>query len=270
MRKPFIRETVGAPTRTAAGRRLHTWNDLLASFPGLIGVKTGHTDGAGWSQVAAARGGGVTIYATMLGSATREERNADLAELLAWGLSRYRTVWAIDGDRVYATARTAYGREPVRLVAAKPALRVIRVDRPLVERVVAPAAVALPVRKGQRARRGAGLDRGTVLARSPLVAARRGRAAGRRRTRRLLRGPHARPSRGTRSRDRHRHAERRARPHADRPELPARPAPPREPGAHARGRQGDQRRARAQAPRRPGRRDRARRRAHRARASSRS
>ena len=56
MNKPFIRETVGLVTATAAGRPLRNWNDLLSSFPNLIGVKTGHTDGAGWSQVAAARG----------------------------------------------------------------------------------------------------------------------------------------------------------------------------------------------------------------------
>jgi serine-type D-Ala-D-Ala carboxypeptidase (penicillin-binding protein 5/6) len=171
MNKPFIRETVRLETATAAGRTLHTWNDLLSTFPNLIGVKTGHTDGAGWSQVAAARRGGVTVYATVLGGETREGRNADLAELLAWGLSRYRTVWAIDGGRTYATSRTAYGRDPVRLVASRPALRVIHVERPLVERVVAPVEVALPVRKGQRLGEVQVLDRGEVIARSPLVAA---------------------------------------------------------------------------------------------------
>jgi D-alanyl-D-alanine carboxypeptidase (penicillin-binding protein 5/6) len=171
MNKPFIRETVRLVTATAAGRRLYTWNDLLSTFPRLIGVKTGHTNRAGWSQVAAARGRGVTIYATLLGGETREGRNADLAELLAWGLSRYRTVWAIQGKRPYASVRTAYGRAPVRLVAAKPALRVIHVERPLVQRVVAPVEVELPVRKGQRLGEVQVLDRGEVIARSPLVAA---------------------------------------------------------------------------------------------------
>jgi serine-type D-Ala-D-Ala carboxypeptidase (penicillin-binding protein 5/6) len=170
MNKPFIRETVRLETATAAGRTLHTWNDLLSTYPNLIGVKTGHTNGAGWSQVAAARGGGVTVYATVLGGETREGRNADLAGLLAWGLSRYRTVWAIDGRRTYATARTAYGREPVRLVAAKPALRVIHVERPLVQRVVSPVEVELPVSRGQRLGEVQVLDRGKVIARSPLVA----------------------------------------------------------------------------------------------------
>jgi serine-type D-Ala-D-Ala carboxypeptidase (penicillin-binding protein 5/6) len=171
MNKPFIRRTVRLVDTTAAGRRLHTWNDLLSSVPRVIGVKTGHTNGAGWSQVAAARSGGVTIYATLLGGETREGRNVDLARLLSWSLARYRTVWAIDGARSYGSVRTAYGRARVRLVAAKPALRVIRIERPLVERVVAPVEVALPVRKGQRLGEVQILDRGTVLARSPLVAA---------------------------------------------------------------------------------------------------
>ena len=171
MNKPFIRSTVRVVETTAAGRRLQNWNDLLSTFPRLIGVKTGHTSRAGWSQVAAARGAGVTIYATLLGGETRAGRNADLAELLAWGLARYRTAWAIEPGRTYGLARTAYGKPRVRLVAAKPALRVVRVDRTLVERVVAPVEVALPVRRGQRLGEVQVLDRGAVVARSPLVAA---------------------------------------------------------------------------------------------------
>jgi D-alanyl-D-alanine carboxypeptidase (penicillin-binding protein 5/6) len=150
MHQPVVRDIVARRTEVAAGRLLRTWNDLLGTFPGLIGVKTGHTSGAGWSQVAAARGRGLTIYAAILGSPTRSGRNADLTELLAWGLSRYRVVPLIRTGRVYARAETAFGRPSVRLVAARPLLRVVRVDRPLVERVVAPVAVSLPVRRGER------------------------------------------------------------------------------------------------------------------------
>jgi D-alanyl-D-alanine carboxypeptidase (penicillin-binding protein 5/6) len=171
MHDSFIRQTVRLVDTTAAGRRLHTWNDLLSTFPNLLGVKTGHTNGAGWSQVAAARGGGVTIYATLLGGETRDGRNADLTKLLLWGLSRYRTVWAIDGTRTYGTVPTAYGKPAVRAVAANPALRVVHVERSLLERVVLPVEAALPVRKGQRLGEVQVLDRGKVIARSQLVAA---------------------------------------------------------------------------------------------------
>lgn len=173
MREPVIRElALTRSARIAGGRSLHTWNDLLGRFPGLIGVKTGHTSNAGWCQVAAARGSGFTIYATILGSPSRGERNADLAELLAFGLSRYRLAPVISPARTYATAALPYGRDPLRLVAVRPARRPVRLSRALMEQVVAPAAVSLPVRKGQRLGEVRVYDRGRLVATSPLVAAR--------------------------------------------------------------------------------------------------
>lgn len=173
MREPVIRSVVGVrDTTIAGGRSLHTWNDLLGSFPGLIGVKTGHTSNAGWCQVAAARGPGFTIYATVLGSPSRSARNADLAELLSFGLSSYRLAPVISASRTYATADVPYGRDPLGLVAMKPVLRPVRLARSLTERVVAPAAVALPVREGQRLGEVHVYDRGKLVASSPLVASR--------------------------------------------------------------------------------------------------
>jgi len=149
MHTRFIRDTVREETATiSGGRTLHTWDDLLSQFHQTIGVKTGHTDRAGWCQVAAARGPGVTIYATLLGSPTRSERNVDLQSLLIWGLGQFRVVPAVQIGRAYADVSLPYGHAPVALVAAKPLLTVARLGRPLTETVVAPAAVALPVRQG--------------------------------------------------------------------------------------------------------------------------
>jgi D-alanyl-D-alanine carboxypeptidase (penicillin-binding protein 5/6) len=127
---------------------VHTWNDLLGVFPGVIGVKTGHTNDAGWCEVAAVRRPGFTVYAVVLGSPTRSQRNDDLRRLLAWGIDQFRGVWIVR-TRTYAWASAPYGRKPVPLVATKPALQVVRRGRPLVEKIVAPSAVSLPVRKGQ-------------------------------------------------------------------------------------------------------------------------
>ncbi len=149
MRTRFIRDTVREETATiSGGRTLHTWDDLLSQFRQTIGVKTGHTDLAGWCQVAAARGRGVTIYATLLGAPTRSERNADLQVLLVWGLGQFRVVPAVSLGRTYADVRAPYGRSSLALVAAKPLLTVARLGRPLTETVVAPATVSLPVRQG--------------------------------------------------------------------------------------------------------------------------
>jgi hypothetical protein len=144
MRIRFVRDTVRERADTiSGGRTIHTWNDLLSTFPHVLGVKTGHTNAAGWSQVAAVRGTGVTIYATLLGGPSRERRNEDLAALLAWGLARYRVVPVIDGARVYALAATPYGKGALSLVAAKPLVHVVRVDRPLVEQYVSYVAALL-------------------------------------------------------------------------------------------------------------------------------
>jgi serine-type D-Ala-D-Ala carboxypeptidase (penicillin-binding protein 5/6) len=151
MRIPQIRAVVRLRTASiSGGRRLHTWNDLLGVFHGLYGVKTGHTSGAGWCEVAAVRRGGVTLYTTVLGSPTRSQRNTDLASLLRWGVSRYRPVWVVQPKRVYLSAAVGYGKDAVPIVAAKGVARAVRIDRPLVERIVAPAALHLPVVRGQR------------------------------------------------------------------------------------------------------------------------
>ena len=173
MRTRFVRETVGEETATiAGGRTLHTWDDLLSLFPQTIGVKTGHTSAAGWCQVAAARGRGVTIYATLLGSPTRGERNEDLASLLAWGLAQFRVAPVVQAGRTYAAVGVGYGKGAVDLVPAKPLLAVVRVRRPLTETVVAATQTSLPVRKGQVLGRVEVRDGSRILGTRDLVASR--------------------------------------------------------------------------------------------------
>jgi serine-type D-Ala-D-Ala carboxypeptidase (penicillin-binding protein 5/6) len=172
MKEPLIRQLVRTEDASiAGGRTLHTWNDLLGEFPGVFGVKTGHTSAAGWSQVAAARGNGVTIYATILGSPSRSVRNADLEELLGWGMSRYAQVSLAPPDRVYGRVPVSYGEDAVPVVAAGPLRRAVRIGRPLEQRVVLAARANLPVRRGDMLGELSVYDRGRLVGRTPLVAA---------------------------------------------------------------------------------------------------
>jgi D-alanyl-D-alanine carboxypeptidase (penicillin-binding protein 5/6) len=173
MRTRFVRDTVDEKTAAiAGGRTLYTWDDLLSLFPRTIGVKTGHTNEAGWCQVAAARGPGVTVYATLLGGPTRSVRNVDLESLLIWGLAQFRVVPVIQAGRAYATAEVPYGKQPLALVAAKPLNAVARLGRPLTEKVVAASAVTLPVREGAVLGRVEIWERGKRRESSDLVASR--------------------------------------------------------------------------------------------------
>lgn len=170
LRNPFIRTWSTRSTATIAGGRTLTSTDTLIGVLPIVGAKTGHTDAAGWSQVAAVQENGVTITAALLGAPSEAQRNADLTALLTWGLAQYRPVTAI-GSRVYGTAATGYGRDPVKLVAARPVVIIVRVGSPLVERVVATTSLALPVVRGQRAGEVRVYAQGRLVARSPLVAA---------------------------------------------------------------------------------------------------
>jgi len=173
MRTRFVRDTVDEETDTiAGGRTLYTWDDLLSLFPRTFGVKTGHTSQAGWCQVAAAHGAGVTIYATLLGGPSRSVRNTDLESLLIWGLAQFRVVPLIQQGRTYATAEVPYGKRPLELVAAKPLNAVARLGRPLTEKVVATRAVALPVHAGAVLGRVQVWESGKLRGSSDLVASR--------------------------------------------------------------------------------------------------
>jgi D-alanyl-D-alanine carboxypeptidase (penicillin-binding protein 5/6) len=146
---PFIRETLGRTLVRLPGGVFPTTDDLLESWPPLIGGKTGHTGLAGWSETAGAKEHGITVYGTVLGSNSRSERNDALQTLLRYGLARYRRVVAIEPQRVYSEATTGYGRPSVELVAGHATVLTIRERTPLIERVVAPTSVALPIHARQ-------------------------------------------------------------------------------------------------------------------------
>ena len=170
LRNPFIRHWSTRSTATiAGGRSLTSTDDLLGTLP-LVGAKTGHTDGAGWSQVAAAQEGGARVTVAVLGAPSEDQRNRDLAALVTWGIAQYHAVRAV-GGRVYGLAATGYGRAPVKLVAQHDVVRTVRVGRPLVERVVVSSSLSLPVAKGRRVGQVRVFSGGKLVAQAPLVTA---------------------------------------------------------------------------------------------------
>jgi serine-type D-Ala-D-Ala carboxypeptidase (penicillin-binding protein 5/6) len=168
----FIRDALSRSSISlSGGRTFTTTDDLLVSWGPLVGGKTGHTRDAGWSQAAAAERAGVTVYGTVLGSESRGTRNEALRELLVFGLSQYRRLQVIDGARSYATAKTGYGQPDVDLVASRSVVRTLLSGKFLVERVIAPTALGLPVAKGQNVGRVEVYDGDRLVAASNLVTA---------------------------------------------------------------------------------------------------
>ena len=173
MRVPFIRSTVDQPAAViGGGRTLHTWNDLLGVVPGVIGVKTGHTNDAGWSQVVADEAGTMTIYVTILGSPSRATRNADLESLVSWGIGLYSVVVAITANHPYAQVALPYGRKPLALVAKSELRASVRPGGALTERVVAARYAPLPIRRGEVFGNVQIWAGGKLVGRRPLIASR--------------------------------------------------------------------------------------------------
>ncbi len=153
------------------GRGFETTNDLLRSYAGATGVKTGHTSDAGWSQAASARREGVQLYAVILGGPSRERRNSDLAALLDWGFQQFGRVDVVHGGAVYARSKIPFDDDRrLDLVADRSVSRIVQWDEALVERVVAPAMVSLPVVAGQELGSVQVMDGDEVIAERPLIA----------------------------------------------------------------------------------------------------
>ncbi len=169
---PAIRDALEEPSFSLAGGQVFpTTDDLLTSWQPLLGGKTGHTKGAGWSEAAAASRRGATVYGTVLGVDTREGRNDALRELLDFGLDRYQRVAVIEATRVYGEADTEYGQKRVELIASSTLVRTVREDVPLLERTYVPTMVGLPVRAGERLGRVEVWEGDRLVASSNLVAA---------------------------------------------------------------------------------------------------
>jgi len=153
----------------AGGRTLYAWNDLLKTYPGAIGIKTGHTDLAGWSEIAAAERDGLTMYSVILGGPSRNRRNHDLAALLDWGFSHYGRVQVIAKAKPYAEVSVPFSDDQVALVAQDRVRVTVPLDDALVEKVVAPDTLHVPVDQGDPVGEIVVYDGDKVVARRPLV-----------------------------------------------------------------------------------------------------
>jgi D-alanyl-D-alanine carboxypeptidase (penicillin-binding protein 5/6) len=76
--------------RTSAklhGRDYASTNDLLSSYTGADGIKTGHTEEAGWCLVASATRDGRRVLVVVLGAPSSTDRDAAATTLLDWGFA---------------------------------------------------------------------------------------------------------------------------------------------------------------------------------------
>jgi D-alanyl-D-alanine carboxypeptidase (penicillin-binding protein 5/6) len=89
LESPVLAEIVSTREQWAASRLLESTNELLGSYPGASGIKTGTTDAAGQCLVASAERGESWALAVVLGS---RDRYGDAKALLDYYFGGYRQV----------------------------------------------------------------------------------------------------------------------------------------------------------------------------------
>jgi serine-type D-Ala-D-Ala carboxypeptidase (penicillin-binding protein 5/6) len=155
MRRPRFRRIVDMPVAElesgARPRVIDNRNELVARYPWVTGIKTGHTIQAGDVLVGSARGrGGARVISVVLGEPSEVARDADTLALLRWGLGRFRRREALDPQRPLARADIEYRDERAALVPRRRAEVLVREGERIEWRVRAPKEVDGPLPAGER------------------------------------------------------------------------------------------------------------------------
>ncbi len=86
-------------------------NRLLWTDPYVDGVKTGHTEAAGWCLIASAKRGDRRLLAVVLGANSDPGRAAEAQKLLNWGFQTFDTVQLYQSGKPVSTLRVWKGAQ---------------------------------------------------------------------------------------------------------------------------------------------------------------
>ena len=172
--EPFFKSVVGqshAVLRTGNHvRSVTNLNDLVARFPWVNGVKTGHTLEAGYVLVASGTQHGMTLIDAVLGTSSESARDANALSLLSWGFANYGLRTPVHAGKVLARpAITGNPQAHARLIAASTYTHVFPRSATVKLKVTAPATLTGPVAANTVVGSVAVLENHRVVTRIPLL-----------------------------------------------------------------------------------------------------
>ena len=148
-------------------------NALLYTDPSVDGLKTGHTDEAGYCLTTSSKRGPMRLISVIFGTPSMNERANQTRTLLAWGFANFETANVQPANQVLAKAKVWFGKEDNVQIGLAENFNVTmpkgQADKIKTQLVVQPKLNA-PLAKGQVVGKlVASLD-GKVIAEKPLVA----------------------------------------------------------------------------------------------------
>jgi D-alanyl-D-alanine carboxypeptidase (penicillin-binding protein 5/6) len=169
----FARATMNLPKVTlqsgAHKRTLKNRDTLIGRVPFMNGIKTGHTQTAGYILVGSASRRGVTLVSAVLATGSDGARNADTLALMRYGFKRYQAIVAVKPQHVYATVGVKDHDQRVDLVSKSAIRRVVRRGQKITTKPVVPDQLTGPLAAGAKAGTLNVIYRRRVVDRVPLV-----------------------------------------------------------------------------------------------------
>ncbi len=149
-------------------------NDLVARFPWIDGVKTGHTLQAGYVLVAAGHRDGMSLISVALGTPSEQQRDASSLALLDYGWRNFILRRPLSAGQVLARATVQdQPGQRVPVVAARSVSRIVPRRDHLRLIVHLPRQLRAPLPAQAVVGRVSVVDGGQVLASVPLVSTRK-------------------------------------------------------------------------------------------------
>ena len=148
-------------------------NALLYTDPSVDGLKTGHTDEAGYCLTTSAKRGPMRLISVIFGAPSMQERATQTREILAWGYANFETKNVQAANQVLAKSKVWFGKESDVQIGLAETFNVTmpkgQANAIKTQLVVQPKLTA-PLKKGQVVGKYVASLDGKVIAEKPLVA----------------------------------------------------------------------------------------------------
>lgn len=119
MKNETFRTIVSTAQTHISQRTLRNTNDLLFTYAGATGIKTGFTNNAGRCLISSAQRDGMEIIAVVLGCDSKTARFSDSRKLLDYGFENYAMTTVLEAGEVITDMKLIKGKqEAVHLVCS--------------------------------------------------------------------------------------------------------------------------------------------------------
>ena len=148
-------------------------NALLATDPTVDGLKTGHTDAAGYCLVASSNREGMRLISVIMGTKSQQARADQSRELLNWGFGHFTTVTKAPAGQFVSKVHVWFGESDEIEVATGDNLQILtsKTQKNKITTVVdIPENLEAPIKKGQEIGKMMAVIDGKAVASVPIIA----------------------------------------------------------------------------------------------------